>query len=109
MISSYPKATSDNNLITGAYVNGSVTIILPGALQQAQTWSQTAGPAAAAQLYVVLIGANDAINAAVNNLNPTAKHIDESQLAVATLQRIKSIVELVKSKGQGLLWALCLL
>jgi hypothetical protein len=99
-VSNY-SATSDNHLIPGILSDaGYPTFPVPSALDQVNTWkAASAGKSASKELFVVLIGGNDGINAAVNDLNPNAPQVNAALLAGAVTQRIGWIVGNITAAG----------
>ncbi|KAG9005221.1 hypothetical protein FRB94_001769 [Tulasnella sp. JGI-2019a] len=65
---------------------------VPGAVQQYQGYAATVAKAPSNELFVVLIGINDALITAQSNLNPDATHINETELAGASIAAIENIV-----------------
>lgn len=93
-------ATSDLTLIPSAALGNGVHP--PGTIQQIASWKNiTGGKANPKELYVVLIGANDGINAGVNDITPGAPtQINESLLALGVVERYQWIIGNLTAAGE---------
>ncbi|KAG9037779.1 hypothetical protein FRB95_004065 [Tulasnella sp. JGI-2019a] len=95
-------ATSDTNVfpgtIGGNYTDGPISV--PGAVQQVQKWNSStpSGTDISNELFIILAGANDGLNAAGFDVTATTQ-VNVTQLALASTDAIQRMVTTLTSRG----------